>query len=263
MVQLVKPGYLKNAPIIAAVIEEGGGGAPPFPVNAVNFDGTNDNLDRGGDLTGSVDGVNLLLSTWFNMLGGDGVAQYMYDQENSHIILLRESTNKLKFRIRSPVPTTLWEIITDALYTTVANVGWHHALIALELDASPVAQIYIDDGAAPVTVLETLIAGTIDWTEIDHNIGATHIPSLRLNGDLSEFYLTNEYLDISIEANRRKFISAAGKPVDLGADGSTPTGTAAKVFLSGDTVSWHTNKGTGGGFTEVGALTDAATSPSD
>src|SRR3546814_7073174 len=45
------------------------------------------------------------------------------------------------------------------------------------------------------------------------------------------------------------------------ADGSTPTGSAPLVFLSGATASWHTNKGTGGGFTENGALTDAATDP--
>ena len=72
-----------------------------------------------------------------------------------------------------------------------------------------------------------------------------------------------EYLDISVENNRRKFIDADGFPVDLGSDGSTPTGIAAIMFFSGATVSWHTNDGSGGGFTENGALTDAATSPSD
>jgi len=33
--------------------------------------------------------------------------------------------------------------------------------------------------------------------------------------------------------------------------------------LSGDTATWHTNKGGGGGFTENGALTTSSTSPSD
>jgi hypothetical protein len=86
-----------------------------------------------------------------------------------------------------------------------------------------------------------------------------------LDAEVAELYLnTKEFLDLSIEANRRKFISAAGKPADdLGASGEGPTGTNPTVFLSGDTVTWHTNKGSGGGFTEVGALTDASSSPSD
>src|SRR3546814_17811034 len=70
------------------------------------------------------------------------------------------------------------------------------------------------------------------------------------------------YIDLSVTANRRKFVgSGAATSVDLGADGSTPTGTAPLVFLSGATADWHTNKGAGGGFTENGALTDAATDP--
>ena len=69
------------------------------------------------------------------------------------------------------------------------------------------------------------------------------------------------YLDFSVEANRRLFISAAGKPVDP-AVAVAALGTPI-VRFSGPTASWHTNKGSGGGFTENGALTDASTSPSD
>jgi hypothetical protein len=54
-----------------------------------------------------------------------------------------------------------------------------------------------------------------------------------------------------------------GKPVDLGADGSTPTGLAPAIFFSGDETEFATNKGTGGAFTLTGTLTNATTSPSD
>jgi hypothetical protein len=53
----------------------------------------------------------------------------------------------------------------------------------------------------------------------------------------------------------------AGAPVSLGADGSTPTGTAPIIFLSGATSSWETNKGSGGGFTENGGLTQSPDDP--
>ena len=83
--------------------------------------------------------------------------------------------------------------------------------------------------------------------------------SNKFNGDLADFWLDpGTYIDLSDPANRRKFRDASGNPVYLGADGSKPTGTAPDIFLSGNTEDWHTNKGTGGGFTENGALTDSA-----
>jgi len=56
---------------------------------------------------------------------------------------------------------------------------------------------------------------------------------------------------------------ATGKPVDLGPNGSTPTGSAPSLFFSGNATSFATNQGTGGAFTLTSALTNATTSPSD
>jgi hypothetical protein len=236
--------------------------APPgFPVNAVHFDGTNDHLNRGAGLTGGSDGNSILISLWFNFTGGDGVAQYFFTDSSNKILIHRRTSGLFQFRLRSAAPATLWEIDTTASYTTASNPGWHHMLIAAELDGTPVGQIYIDDSAAPFTVAEALATGSIDWTETDYFVGSTQVPGSRLNGDFAEVYITDEYLDISIEANRRKFVTGGIKPVDLGGDGSDPTGTAPLIFMSGDTDTWHTNKGSGGGFTENGALTDAASSP--
>ncbi len=82
----------------------------------------------------------------------------------------------------------------------------------------------------------------------------------KLDGDIADLRIDfGTYIDLSVEANRRKFISSSGRPVDLGSDGSVPTGSAPDIFLSGDTATWHTNDGVGGGFTENGALTDGAT----
>jgi hypothetical protein len=70
-------------------------------------------------------------------------------------------------------------------------------------------------------------------------------------GDI--WFMPGLYIDLSIEANRRRFISAAGEPVYLGANGEGPTGAVPLVYLSGALASWHTNKGTGGGFTLTGS----------
>ena len=38
----------------------------------------------------------------------------------------------------------------------------------------------------------------------------------------------------------------------MGSDGSTPLSGQPLVYLGGVTATWHTNKGSGGGFTENG-----------
>ena len=238
--------------------------AAGFTANAVNFDGTNDWLTRGGALTGAVDNVNLLLSIWFNVTGGDGTFLRWFLGAGGPILLSRDNTNEIFFRIESPPgPVSLWQFTSDALFSTTSNPGWHHLLIAAELDVTPVGQIYLDDTPLAITEITVPTAGDVDWTDTDWSVGGTLVGNTLHKGDFSEFYLTNEYLDISVEANRRKFIDAAGKPVDLGSDGSTPTDITPLVFFSGETVDWHTNKGSGGGFTENGALTTASTSPTD
>lgn len=241
----------------------GGGGGDPKTVNAVKFDGTNDSLTRGAQLTGAADGENLLFSAWFNFKGGDDAVLQFLAGSTNRIQVFRRASNEIQITFKSSNPTTLYNGQTVNKFNTVINGGWRHLLIAAQLDVTPIVQIFVDDAVQTQTVFTAPVNGDIDWTEADFAVGATTGAANKLNSDLAEVYLTNEFLDISVESNRRKFITALGKPVELGADGSTPTGTAPLVFLEGPTVSWHTNDGSGGGFTENGALTDGASSPSD
>eukprot|EP00951_Prasinocladus_malaysianus_P002741 scaffold19422_cov43-Prasinocladus_malaysianus.AAC.1 len=64
---------------------------------------------------------------------------------------------------------------------------------------------------------------------------------------MAEFYATREFLDMSVEANRRKFVSASGAPVLLGVDGSLPTGNAPDIYLSGDSGNWTSGVNFGSG----------------
>lgn len=77
------------------------------------------------------------------------------------------------------------------------------------------------------------------------------------------WFAPGQFIDFSVLGNRRKFVDGSGKPVDLGTDGSIPTGTAPAIFFSGNASSFAINKGTGGAFTLTGALTNASSSPSD
>jgi len=52
-------------------------------------------------------------------------------------------------------------------------------------------------------------------------------------GALAEiYYAPNQFIDFDVESNRRLFLNADGTPVDLGADGSTPTGIQPMLYLS-------------------------------
>jgi hypothetical protein len=84
-----------------------------------------------------------------------------------------------------------------------------------------------------------------------------------VRGDFGPLYFApGQWLDLADDANAAKFI-ANGKPVDLGLDGSLPTGVAPAVYLNGDASTYMTNRGAGSSFLVNGTLTNATTSPSD
>jgi hypothetical protein len=104
---------------------------------------------------------------------------------------------------------------------------------------------------------------TVDYSTIFSAFGDANIGYQPIGDSADWYFAPGQFLDLSIEANRLKFIDVGGKPVDLGANGETPTGTAPAVFFSGDATGFATNKGTGGAFSLTGSLTNASTSPSD
>ena len=65
------------------------------------------------------------------------------------------------------------------------------------------------------------------------------------------FSQTTGFVDLSIQDNRRKFITASGCTANLGNDGSTPFGVAPSVYLTG---AGFTNAGIGGAFSISGSI---------
>ncbi len=221
---------------------------------SVNFDGTNDYLTRGGALTGLSDGDAGSTSFWFKFNGGDGSDVSIFTDNAGHIHIRRGSDNKIRMLMHTSGASELVDIQTSSTY--IADGNWHHCMASWNT-TSDTQHLYID-GVDQLSVNNST-TGTIDYTQTDYAVGARTSGTNKINSDLAEFYFTNEYIDLSSSANRDKFFnSTTGEPVDVGSDGSTPTGTAAVVYLSGATSTWHTNDGSGGGFTENGALTDGA-----
>ena len=218
----------------------------------INFDGTNDYLSRGDDLTGNSDTAAFTLSFWFKR-NSTGVQQQVYANSGSQVLINFLASDILRIFCQDGV-TTRVSADTSAITDTSS---WHHLVASFD---HPNAHIYVD-GSSDLTV-NTHVAGNIDWTRADHQIGAS-VTSFKLDADVADFYLNiGEYVDLS--SNLAKFYNS-GMSVDLGATGTNPTGNQPIVYLSrrNGASTFASNKGSGGGFTETGELTASATNPPD
>ncbi|MGI9502946.1 MAG: LamG-like jellyroll fold domain-containing protein [Geminicoccaceae bacterium] len=233
-----------------------------YTANGVAFDGTNDYLTRGADLTGVSDGKVGTFSCWVDFTGGDATFQYICNTATATFRLFVGKTtgNKLAVQGRNTSDTTILRL--DSQTSVIASEGWHHIAMAWDL-AAGIGRLYLDD-VNDVAGGSTLTNDTIDYTEGEFSIGGDAAGSLKLNAQVADLYLDlASFQDIGTTSIRRRFISAQLKPTNLGPDGANPSGSSPAVALTGATATWHTNDGAGGGFTENGALADASSSPSD
>jgi hypothetical protein len=140
--------------------------------------------------------------------------------------------------------------------------GWTHILASWDVAISA-AHLWISDANAD---LAPIVYSTNDIKYDGGNVGlgAYNTGLVFFTGDMAEVWISfTDYFDLTIAANRRKFIRGSGKPQFLGANGERPTGTSPAIYMKGPASAFASNLGTGGAFNVHGTLTDAATSPSD
>jgi len=237
----------------------GGGSGSGYTADAVNFPGSGDYLTRGAGLTGAANSKRLLASWWYKP-AVDGVLQQFIHSAGSKTYIPRNSANKLQIQLNNPSASNVWAGRSTS--SLLVAGGWHHILLSIDAGLGE-RHLYINDVLEVITS-EVFVDDTMDFTETDWFVGIHSVFINDLNGDLADFYFAQgQHLLLTTEANRRKFTDASGKPVDLGPTGLLPTGTQPTILFSGPFADWHTNKGTGGGFTKVGDLAPATTSPSD
>jgi len=95
--------------------------------------------------------------------------------------------------------------------------------------------------------------------------GIQVVPGAFSDTSFAEIWLfPGVYLDPTVPTNLAKFLNGSGNPVDLGTDGSTPTGSIPPLYLSQRTLTandFAINHGNGGALVLTGTLTLAATVP--
>ncbi len=179
------------------------------------------------------------------MLGGLGLIVFADNAAGTRVLELHASTTSL-----------------------TAN-SWYHLLCSWDVSTST-GHLYLNDANDLNTATDVYVDSSLEHSLVDTwSVGANGSGAgAKWDGGLAEIYFApGQYLDFSVEANRRKFITSDGKPANLGLTGSIPTGTAPIIYLhldDGETASnLAVNRGTGGNLTVTGALTTRATSPSD
>lgn len=242
-------------------------------VDSADFDGTNDYMTR-TTLVGAADSKSGILSYWVRIDSNVDFARALVINTAANAIRFISFTRgtiagggdvdgQIGIWGRNSAGTQILKIGTASAPS--ASATWLHFLASWDLAAST-ARVYLND--VQDETITTLTDDLVDYTVDGPAVGAGPTGGLKLNGVLAEVYFAlGQYLDFSIVSNRRKFLSAGGKPVFLGADGSLPTGTAPIIYQhldDGEAVAnFATNRGTGGDFTITGTLDTGSTSPSD
>jgi len=239
-------------------------------VDAADFDGTNDYLSRGSDLTGAADSKTGIFSCWVRIDGGNGTDMYILDNATSlgafRFFVRRRSTHAIEIYGYNSAGVGIMDLGTfNTTYSSSST--WLHILASWDLGAGTYT-LRISDTAD--TAITTFTNDSIDHTTGAFYVGASPVGGSggKFNGAIAELYFApGQYLDCDLVYNRRKFISASGKPVHLGSDGSLPTGTAPLLYLHLDdaeaAANFATNRGTGGNLSVTGSLDTASSSPSD
>ena len=225
-------------------------------LNAVRFDGTNDYLARGADLTGQSNGKVFTASFWMyqTAIGNENILAWGSSKTRIQTV---GATNKLSIiGLNAGDTANVLSVTSDALSID----QWNHIAISIDMASASNRHIYVN-GVDAFDAATTYTNADINFTYGDVGVGGNPNGTNKLSADIAQLWFDDQYIDLSVSTNLEKFYDSG--VVELGVDGSNPTGAAPLIFLNGNTDKWHTNKGTGGGFTENGALTKATRSPSD
>jgi len=133
-----------------------------------------------------------------------------------------------------------------AIPDVVTASSWNHIIFSFDASDDSKCHLYVNDTDADAN---PYVSGNynVNHDGIPIRIGAlSYSATWYYKGCLTELWHDSTYIDLSVESNRRKWIDASGKPVDLGSDGSTPTASSPLVYMTGNATAFPTNHGSGG-----------------
>jgi hypothetical protein len=236
---------------------------------AADFDGTNDYMRLGAGLTGAVGGKFGTFSGWVRLDGGDNTLLSILSFNEATINRATNVdpyafSNSFILKLLNSGGAGVYYFGTTASYTT--NAAWRHILASWDTTGGGTSHLYINN-VSDKSVRYGSTGQDVGYV-FPFAVGteAGSAGTSNFNGGMAEIWFNPTFLDLSVASNRAKFIDPTTlKPVDLGANGSTPLGSQPIVYQSlrsGDAVTaFATNRGTGGNLTITGTLDLITPSP--
>jgi len=214
------------------------------------------------DFTGNADAYTGTFSCWFRR-DSAGTTDTFIGSEGNTVRIRIQAANTLNFSFIGPAAET-FQFTSTGTYLSSPLWRWIGASWNLNAIAgAKVIHIYDDAGVIAGSKTDASAAFMVDYTRTSHAVASAVPVGSTFNGCLSElFFAPGQFIDLSVLANREKFI-IAGKPVSLGADGSTPLGSTPLVYLKNPAPTAGVNSGSGGDFTIMGSPAVASNGPSD
>jgi len=232
----------------------GARGPNEFWGNKADFDGTTGYLSRTTAL-GLSDGKTFSISFWYAP-DSSSAANYIYYTDTSggsaRVYVLRDASNNLNIVAKNSAGTNVLNAtVTTGVFSSNATAKCIQ--ICIDLTSTSLRKIYVDGVNQTSITWTTYTNDNINW-----NVQNTRISTASngLNGNLSEFYFTTEYIDFTQEANRLKFRDCFGNPTDLPSAITALSVPNPAIYMRFPPTSFGTNSGTGGNFTVNGTITD-------
>ena len=244
-------------------------GTPPFGIGTALPEGNFDTSNPGYTAQGKA-----IISMWLRPTGTAGNNQRIFsssDDGSARFAIIWRSNSQFRIEAKGQGGSVQWRGNTSSVETPRTN-NWNHFLISIDVsstnDSERFVQLYMSDvpttlsyNTDPITLNSNILGlrasgvngyGLFAGSANDGGVTSGNV----FHGDVSEFYFIADSLDMSVESNRRKFISSAGMPVYLGSDGSTPTGNQPLIYLPTGRLP-NLGQFTGAGaLSEYGTLTD-------
>lgn len=239
------------------VIARSGRGANQFNAPYSDLDGSADYLSSTA-IAGIADGKQFTFAFSFNK-DSTGAA-------NNYVAYFGNVGGADRFIVRVVNDFQMFVEAYNASGTLIFRVScylnglgyWRNHYVVLSVDLANAAnrQIKVNGGSDySYMSWDTYTNDTIDWLPSSSPVacfGASATPGNYFNGRLGNLYFNTTYIDLSQPSNLAKFVTGTGidaKPVDLGANGELPTGTAPLIYLPMYGNNAGKNYGTGGDFT--------------
>lgn len=243
------------------------GAVATYTANAVDSDGTNDHLRVEASPTGLADAKTGTVSVWFKPITDAAAARFIATWSDGTSVrwsLAWLAADTMRLHAFNSGATLIFSWTSST--TWAAGSGWHHFYATWDLANSGLRSVYMD-GASEAGTYSTYTNDTIDYlpaTTPRYTVAADQANTAgnKPIACLAEFWWDDTYLDGATNITDFRN-SGTGKPVSLGSDGSTPSGSQPVFYLKTASPDWETNSGSGGNFTETGAFAACSDSPSD